>query len=100
MATWPKIADISTRVQKGELKAADLVKQSIELIEQNKDYGAIISATKERAVERAKAIDEKAQKGETVGPLAGVPFIAKDDFLTFGGKTTAAAKYLKDFEAP
>ncbi|HSX18008.1 MAG TPA: Asp-tRNA(Asn)/Glu-tRNA(Gln) amidotransferase subunit GatA [Candidatus Saccharimonadales bacterium] len=100
MGSWPKIADISLRVQKGELKAADLVKQSIELIEQNKDYGAIISVTEERAVERAKKIDEKAQKGEAIGPLAGVPFIAKDNFLTFGGKTTAAANYLKNFEAP
>jgi Asp-tRNA(Asn)/Glu-tRNA(Gln) amidotransferase A subunit family amidase len=32
--------------------------------------------------------------------LAGVPFIAKDNFLTLGGKTTAASNILKPFEAP
>jgi|GEM_PF-1973291 len=42
----------------------------------------------------AKEIDEK------IGRLAGVPFIAKDNFLTLGSKTTAASKILGDFEAP
>jgi aspartyl-tRNA(Asn)/glutamyl-tRNA(Gln) amidotransferase subunit A len=32
--------------------------------------------------------------------LAGVPFIAKDNFLTFGATTTAAAQILEGFEAP
>ncbi|MBI2009139.1 Asp-tRNA(Asn)/Glu-tRNA(Gln) amidotransferase subunit GatA [Candidatus Saccharibacteria bacterium] len=65
-----------------------------------KDFDAVISTTKERALERAAEIDERAKKGGKVGRLAGVPFIAKDNFLTFGGKTTAASNMLKDYEAP
>jgi aspartyl-tRNA(Asn)/glutamyl-tRNA(Gln) amidotransferase subunit A len=34
------------------------------------------------------------------GKLAGVPFIAKDNFLTLESKTTAASNILKPFEAP
>lgn len=34
------------------------------------------------------------------GRLAGVPFIAKDNFLTLGGKSTAASNILRPFEAP
>ena len=95
MSAWPKIADIAVRVQTGELKASDLVRQSLETIKQNEDYRAIISTLEERALARAVEIDKNPK-----GRLAGVPFIAKDNFLTLGGKTTAASNILKPFEAP
>ena len=97
---WPKIAQIAERVKKGELRALALVKQSLKTIEDKKEYDAIISTLEERALKRAKEIDEKVSKGEKIGKLAGVPFIAKDNFLTFGGKTTAASNILRPFEAP
>ncbi len=100
MASWPRIADIAVGVQKGELKAVDLVKQSLAQIEKNKEYNAIISVMKDRALQRATEIDKKAGNVENVGRLAGVPFIAKDNFLTLGGRTTAASKMLEHFEAP
>jgi aspartyl-tRNA(Asn)/glutamyl-tRNA(Gln) amidotransferase subunit A len=100
MSTWLKISDIAAKVQKGELKAVDLVSRSLIAIEDKKEYDAIISVVEERALERAGEIDARAAKGEKVGKLAGVPFIAKDNFLTFGGKTTAASNILRPFEAP
>jgi len=95
MDDWPAIADIATRVQNGELKALDLVKKSLAAIEDKKEYDAIISTLEERALARAAEIDKK-----PAGRLAGVPFIAKDNFLTFGGKTTAASNILRPFAAP
>ncbi len=100
MPAWPKIADIAAGVKKGQLKASDLVKQSLTAIEENTEFNTVISTIEKRAFARAAMIDEKAEKGEPVGPLAGVPFIAKDNFLTFGSKTTAASNMLKNFEAP
>lgn len=100
MKAWPKIADIAEKVQKGELKAVDLVRQSLKAIENNKEYNAIISTVEKRAIERATEIDKRVAGGEKVGKLAGVPFIAKDNFLTFGGKTTAASNILRPFETP
>lgn len=100
MSVWPKISDIANGVQNGKLKAVDLVKQSLKAIEDNKEYNAIISTVEKRALEQAAEIDAKIAKGEKVGRLAGVPFIAKDNFLTFGGKTTAASNILRPFEAP
>jgi Asp-tRNA(Asn)/Glu-tRNA(Gln) amidotransferase A subunit family amidase len=100
MSTWPKISEIAKKVQGGELKAIDLVRQSLEAIEDKNEYNAIISTLEERAQERAAEIDKRIASGEKVGKLAGVPFIAKDNFLTFGGKTTAASNILRTFEAP
>jgi aspartyl-tRNA(Asn)/glutamyl-tRNA(Gln) amidotransferase subunit A len=100
MSGWPKIAEIAKKVQNGGVKAVDLVKQSLNVIEDKKEYNAIISTLKERALERAAEVDKRVAKGEKIGKLAGVPFIAKDNFLTFGGKTTAASNILRPFEAP
>ncbi len=56
--------------------------------------------TEERARERAKSVDEAIKNGQPVGKLAGVPFIAKDNFLAFGAQTTAASNMLGGFDAP
>ncbi len=97
---WPPIKDIAAKVQSGELKAADLVEQALEAIADNKEYDAIIATTGGRARERAKDIDARAAKGQEIGRLAGVPFIAKDNFLVYGAETTAASNILKGFNAP
>jgi aspartyl-tRNA(Asn)/glutamyl-tRNA(Gln) amidotransferase subunit A len=100
VSQWPSIAEIAARVQKGELKAADLVEQALKTIEEKKEFDAVIALVAERARERAAEIDKRIAGGESVGRLAGVPFIAKDNFLTFGGETTAASNILKGFNAP
>ena len=98
--SWPAIADIAKDVQSGKTSASAMVAQSLKTIDDQKDFQAIIATTAERAHERAKDIDARIAKGEKVGRLAGVPFIAKDNFLTFGSETTAASNILKGFEAP
>lgn len=100
MSQWQSIADIAAKVQRGELKAVGLVEQALKTIEEKKEYDAIISTVAERARERAEAIDAAVKQGEQVGRLAGVPFIAKDMFLTFGSETTAASNMLRGFKAP
>ena len=100
MSQWPPIKDIAAKVQAGELKAVDLVEQSLQAIADKSEYDAIITTTEARARTRAKNIDERIAKGEKVGRLAGVPFIAKDNFLAFGAETTAASNMLKGFVAP
>ena len=95
MSDWQPVADIAKQVKAGKLKALDLVNQALSSIEDNKEYDAIISTLDERALARAAEIDKNPR-----GRLAGVPFIAKDNFLTLGGKTTAASNILKPFAAP
>ncbi len=100
MSQWLPIADIAAKVQAGELKARDLVEQALATIADKKEFNAIIAVIDERARERATAIDKAVQDGQHVGVLAGVPFIAKDNFLVFGAETTAASNILKGFNAP
>ncbi len=97
---WPSIAEIAEKVQLGELLAIDLVQDSFKRIEEADDYKSIIAPIKKRALERAKQIDDAVKAGDAIGRLAGVPFIAKDNFLAFGADTTAASNILKGFDAP
>jgi aspartyl-tRNA(Asn)/glutamyl-tRNA(Gln) amidotransferase subunit A len=95
MTSWPKISDLAQQVRSRELSASELVHRSLQQIKDKHEYQAIISTLTPRATERAKQIDVSPR-----GRLAGVPFIAKDNFLTLGGRTTAASNILKPFEAP
>lgn len=76
--------------------ARENVEKAIAKARENESFNAILSFTEARAIERAIKVDA----GEITGRLAGVPFIAKDNFLTLGGTTTAASKFLENFEAP
>lgn len=98
--TWPKISELADQVNSGKTTATEQVNKALELIANAKEFDTIISLTKERALSRAKEIDEQVSKGSNAGKLAGVPFIAKDNFLTFGSDTTAASNILKGFKAP
>ncbi len=98
--SWPQINEIAEAVKSGKQSATSLVRQSLKNIEQAQDYQAIIATIDERSMERAEEIDKLVKAGKNPGRLAGVPFIAKDNFLTFGSETTAASNILRGFEAP
>lgn len=100
MSAWLPISEIAQKVQEGELKAIELVEKSLALVAEKQSFNAVIVTTETRARERAHEIDERISRGEQVGRLAGVPFIAKDNFLVFGAETTAASNILKGFTAP
>jgi aspartyl-tRNA(Asn)/glutamyl-tRNA(Gln) amidotransferase subunit A len=80
-----KATSASVVVAEAILKAKDL-----------DDYHTLLSLTEERALDRAGQVDS----GKIAGRLAGVPFIVKDNFLTFGAPTTAASKMLENFVSP
>ena len=82
------ISDFLTKTARENVQAA------LDKAHADESFHALLSLNETRALERAEAVD----KGEITGKLAGVPFIAKDNFLTFGGTTTAASKILETFE--
>ena len=100
MSQWLPIADLAQKVQAGELTAVALVEQALATIAAKQEFKAIIVTLSERARTRAQAIDATIKAGQSAGRLAGVPFIAKDNFLVFGAATTAASNILKGFNAP
>lgn len=94
------IGEIVDGIKSGDSSARAEVEAALARADAAKDKNIFISLTAERALARADEIDIRIKNGEPVGRLAGVPFAAKDNFLTLGGTTTAAAKILSNFEAP
>ncbi len=97
---WPDIDEIAQGVRTGTMTALEQVEKSLMRIGEHEEYDAILTLLKERAIQRAHEVDENIKLGKAAGRLAGVPFIAKDNFLAFGGETTAASNILKGFNAP
>lgn len=97
---WLPIRELVASVQSGKTSAVSLVTEAIKRAKATKDYNAILSIPEERALLRASQIDADIKAGKSVGVLAGIPFITKDNFLTLGSATTAASHILEPFEAP
>ena len=76
--------------------ARDNVIAAISTAREHAEFNAVLSYAEERAL----AIADKVDAGEITGRLAGVPFIAKDNFLTLDTPTTAASNFLAGFTAP
>ena len=97
---WKPISELAADVARQKVKAEDLVKEALRRAEAAKEYKTLLSIADGRALQRAKDIDASIAAGKPAGALAGVPFIAKDNFLTFATTTTAASHILEPFIAP
>jgi len=109
--------ELTRRLKAGEISAVAIVESVLRRIDQvegrmpsaapytpqpGDEHGvhAYLSLQRERALERAQAIDGQIARGEDPGPLAGVPFSVKDIFCVAGTPTTAASRMLANFIAP
>ena len=89
---------LSEKIKAGEVTVLDAVEASLAALEaQEKKINAFITVDEEGARKRAKEVQEKIDRGELDGPLAGVPIAIKDNICTRGLKTTCASKILYNF---
>ncbi len=85
--------EIHAAIEGGEVSAQEIVAAALQRISTvNPKLGAFTDVTPERALARADAIDAQRARGETLGPLAGVPFAVKNLFDVAGLPTRAGSK--------
>lgn len=71
---------LSEKIKAGEVTVLDAVEASLAALEaQEKKINAFITVDEEGARKRAKEVQEKIDRGELDGPLAGVPIAIKDN---------------------
>ncbi|MEC7840393.1 MAG: Asp-tRNA(Asn)/Glu-tRNA(Gln) amidotransferase subunit GatA [Chlamydiota bacterium] len=93
--------EIRDKFLSGEFSAEEIVTHFLNRIEKyDNKIKAFITVYKERAIEHAKALDEKKAKGEKLGKLAGIPVALKDNIHVKGETTTCASKFLSNYTAP
>lgn len=95
------VHELQEKIKSKELTITDITKAYIDRInEKEKDVQAFITTLTSEAIEQAKDIQEKKEKGEVTGELVGIPIGIKDNMCTKGIKTTCASKMLENFVAP
>ncbi len=95
------VHELQEKLKSKELTITDINKAYIDRInEKEKDVQAFITLTTDEALEKSKNIEEKVNKGEIKGELAGIPIGIKDNMCINGVKTTCASKMLENFIAP
>ena len=95
------VHELRDKLKNNELTASDITKAYVDKIGQaEKDVQAFITTLTDEALEQAKQIDEKREKGEITNELAGIPIGIKDNICTKGVRTTCASKMLENFISP
>ena len=82
-----------------KFSAVELTKEYLNKMESSRELNAYVLETPEKALEQAKAADEKYKNG-TNGALEGIPLSIKDLFCTRGIRTTACSHILDGFVPP
>jgi AtzE family amidohydrolase len=94
--SWASAAEIAAAVGAGT-RAADVVEAALARIATvDPEVNAFTAVTAERARARAQAIDAARAAGQSLGPLAGVPFAVKNLFDVAGIPTLAGSRINRD----
>jgi aspartyl-tRNA(Asn)/glutamyl-tRNA(Gln) amidotransferase subunit A len=94
------IKQASEKLKNGEITSEDLTRACLDRIkERDGEIHACLTVREQEAMEEAKQADKRRENGED-NPLLGIPFLAKDNIMTKGVKTTAASRILEDYVAP
>lgn len=76
---YASATDIADRVRRGDLSPVSVVEQFFDRIERrNDELGAYVTLLEDEARESAKQLERARERGERLGPLAGVPIAVKD----------------------
>jgi aspartyl-tRNA(Asn)/glutamyl-tRNA(Gln) amidotransferase subunit A len=95
------LRELRDGVVEGRLKASDLVDGYLKRIdERNEEINAFLSLASDSAQRTAHALDAAAQRGDPLGPLAGVPVAIKDVIAIEGQPATAGSRILEGYTPP
>lgn len=93
--------EIRDKFYRKEFSAQEITETYLSRIQKYDDQiGAFLAVFSERALAKAKKLDEKLAKGEKLGKLAGIPIAIKDNIHVKGEITTCASKFLTHYRAP
>jgi amidase len=89
--------ELAALLRRREVSAREVVRAHLDQIERvNPQVNAIVTLVAERALEEARAADDRLAAGEPVGPLHGLPMAIKDTHETAGIRTTHGSPILAD----
>jgi len=95
------VIELVALLSRGEITSETLTGEYLAAIRQrDPQVRAFLHVDEAAALGAARAIDARRQRGEPLGPLAGVPVAVKDLLCIAGQPTTCASKILQNFVPP
>ncbi len=92
---------LAKQIQSKEVSCREVTDAFLSRIEATEpQLHAFVTVTQQLAQTRADELDARLARGESLGPLGGVPLALKDNLCTKGVKTTCSSKMLENFVAP
>lgn len=93
--------ELARAIREGKVTSPELVQAAKARIEAvDGDIHAMTALDWDAAMRRAEEIQARIDKGEDVGPLAGVPMAIKDNICMRGLPAACGSKMLLDFDPP
>lgn len=90
-------SNLVAALRRGEMGSLELLDHYLQRVAGlNAEINAVVTMDIERARLEAKRADDLLSKGESIGPLHGLPITVKDSFETAGLTTTSGAPELWD----
>lgn len=94
---WKTAVELAALIRRGQVSALEVLTAHLEQIDLlNPELNAIVTYLPEKALELARAADEKQARGDPLGPLHGLPIAHKDLFETAGIRTTMGSPAFSD----
>src|SRR5437763_9766949 len=94
------IKSLRERIAAREVSAVEVCRAALERIENLSDLNAFITVTADAALEQATRVDELAQRGAALPPLAGAIMGIKDNMVMRDVRTTAGSRILFNYRPP
>lgn len=95
-----ELAELRQKLDSKEVSSVELTKHFLDKIKQNSDLNAFITVTEDEALRQARDADDFINTPGANPALCGIPYAAKDLFITKGVRTTAASKILENYVGP
>ena len=94
------LAQLSQALHAKKISSVELTQHFLNRISRfDEQLNSFITVTSERALEQARAADQRLQNGNA-SFLTGIPLAQKDIFCTLGVKTSCGSKMLDNFISP
>lgn len=92
---------LAEMLSRGERTSRDIVETALVRIgERDEELHSFLTLLPEEALREAGEADARRLTGEGGGPLAGIPWAAKDNIVTAGVRATAGSQFLRDYVPP
>ncbi|MCR5793524.1 MAG: Asp-tRNA(Asn)/Glu-tRNA(Gln) amidotransferase subunit GatA [Lachnospiraceae bacterium] len=90
--------ELGQQIQKKEISVKEAVEASFQKIEEKEPtLNCYVTTDYEGALLQAEAVQDRINRGERMGALAGVPIAVKDNICTKNLRTTCSSKMLYNF---